>query len=356
LQQFAAFQADHPDLRVEVVLKKPYGPGGLLDYLRTAKPVAPSLLPDLMVLDAAELPTAAREGLVQPLDGLIPSQLLTDLFPFAARLGEVDGVWVGVPYQAELQHLVYDTTKLERPPMSWRDVYSSTTPFLFATGTPRGGLNDVLVNQYLALGGRLVDEEGRPVIDREPLVEALTFFNRGRKLGVIPYRVLNLSNAASVWTRFLAGEAGMAQLPATFFLMERDQLAHVGFAPVPTRNRQIAPLGRGWVLAVVTSDPERQKLAALLLEWLMEPENNGAWSRAAGRLPARRASLEMWDQDDAYVPFIRQHLERAVAAPPPEVEQVLAPPLQTALRNVLRGVSTPEEAAEEAIATVEGRR
>ena len=50
-QQIEAFTAAHTDVVVEYVLKKPYGKGGILDYLLTTAAVVPDLLPDLAFLD-----------------------------------------------------------------------------------------------------------------------------------------------------------------------------------------------------------------------------------------------------------------------------------------------------------------
>ena len=65
-QEVAAFEADHPDLQqVNFVLKKPYGKGGMLDYLLTTSAAVPDLLPDLAFLDVDDLPHlrgGPREG------------------------------------------------------------------------------------------------------------------------------------------------------------------------------------------------------------------------------------------------------------------------------------------------------
>ena len=67
-QQLDDFSEAYPDLQVDVLVKKARGRGGLLDFLRTARDAAPAVLPDVVVLDAAELETAARSGLIRPLD------------------------------------------------------------------------------------------------------------------------------------------------------------------------------------------------------------------------------------------------------------------------------------------------
>ena len=85
------FETAYPEpLRVETQIKSRYGKGGLLDYLRTAQPVAPGILPDIIALDAAELEAAVAAGAVRPLDGLIDPELLAELYPAARALGRIE--------------------------------------------------------------------------------------------------------------------------------------------------------------------------------------------------------------------------------------------------------------------------
>ena len=55
----------------QIVVKQDRGPGGLLDLLRAASPVAPDVLPDIIALDNSDLETAARSGLIQPIGPLL---------------------------------------------------------------------------------------------------------------------------------------------------------------------------------------------------------------------------------------------------------------------------------------------
>jgi len=102
-QQWQAFQAAHPSVIIEYVLKKPYGKGGILDFLSTAHAAAPTVLPDLVILDTFELDEAAEAGLVQSLDKLVSSELQQDLFAFARR--SFNGQLMGIQFEADVEHL-----------------------------------------------------------------------------------------------------------------------------------------------------------------------------------------------------------------------------------------------------------
>jgi len=351
LEQIQAFQQYH-GVSVEVILKKRSGTGGLLDFLTTTSAAAPSVLPDLITLSDADLYRATLAGLIQPLDELVSPGVLDDQYDFALSLTQVDGSTMGALYQADLYHLVYDTTDVEQPPLSWRDLYSSTAPFVFSPAAPTDGVNDVILIQYLALGGTLTDDAGRPTLNAERLSQALEFFQNAQQTAVIPRSVLDLSDATTAWATFRIGEAGMVQAPASLYLAERAGMSSASFAEIPLSIPGVTTVGHGWALALVTQDPARQRLAADLIEHLLTPESSGGWTRAAGRLPTRNAAFDAWDQDDAYVSFASNLLVHALPVPNPDLAAAIGGPLVQALTDVLSGKATPAEAAQSAVKAV----
>lgn len=349
IEQIQAFKRER-EVDIDVILKKRSGVGGLLDFMTTASVAAPSVLPDLVTLSASDLYQAAQAGLLQPLDGLLSPELLEDQFDFATELTRVQGATMGVLYQADLQHLVYDIASVGRAPRTWDDLYQSDAPFVFATGA---GVNDFLLIQYLSLGGKLVNASGQPALDVEPLTQALEFFQQALDEGIIPPSVLNLSDASIAWAVYRIGEAGMVQVPASLFLADRASLSNAGFGPVPLQITGTTTLGSGWALALVTQDPERQRMTVELIEHLLSPENNGTWTLEAGRLPARRAPLQFWNEDDPYLPFIRDLLAQASPAPHPDLATAIGAPLAEALAQVLSRQATPADAAQAAVGAVQ---
>jgi ABC-type glycerol-3-phosphate transport system substrate-binding protein len=351
LQQIQAFQQD-VGVNVQVILKKRSGTGGLLDFLTTSSAAAPTILPDLITLSYADLNRAAQAGLLQPLDDLVTPGTLDDQFDFALALTQMAGATMGVLYQTDLQHLVFDAALVPTSPLSWQDLYSSTVPFVFSPAPPSEGVNDAILIQYLAAGGVLTDPEGAPRLDLERLTQVLEFFQKGRQQGVIPRSVLDLSDATTAWATFRIGEAAMAQVPASLYLAERAGLSNVSFGPIPLAIPDVLTVGQGWALAIVTQDPERQQLSAALIEHLLAPEQSGAWTLAAGRLPSRNAALDAWGQNDPYVPFVRNLLAHARPAPDPDLATVVGGPLAQSLIEVLSGRMTPAEAAQAAVNVV----
>ncbi len=351
-QEVAAFEAEHPELEVNLVLKKPYGKGGMLDYLLTTAAVVPDLLPDLAIVDVDDLPAVVQGDVVQPLDELLPPDLVADLYSFARRGATFDGGLMGVQFQADLDHLVYNTGELTVPPRSWPGVLSNQGPYIFPAGGQGGLVNDDFLIQYLAVRpwpaatGAAAD-----FLEEESLAAVLQFYQDGVTRGVFPAGIVNYHDTEASWVDYVAGEAALTHVSARRYLADRAELDSSAVAPIPSISGAAPAIGRGWALVLVTSDPARQAPAVDLMVRLMDPTINAAWNLAAGTLPTRRSVLAESDTLDSYARFIHQQLLAAQPRPRlPNYAQVAAA-LQDAVEAVVAGTQSPEEAAAQVMAS-----
>ena len=346
------FEETYRDVSVSVVLKNTSGKGSALDYLRTASQVAPSVLPDVVVLDTVDLASAAHAGIVVPLDGLSSPLLAKDLLPAAQRAGSVDGRLVGIPFELDVEHLIYNTNKVASTPVNWTDVVSSNVTYVFPAKGRNGLVNDAFLIQYLALGGRLQDEEGRLLLDEQPLRAVLSYYRQGAQMGIVPSSVLEVGAPDDVWSSYVSAQVGMAHTNSRRFLTDRGLLHSTQFAAIPTRDGAPLAIVRGRVLAIAARDPSRQAMAMRLIEWLMVPDSNATWSQTTAHLPTRYAAFNLLADDDPYWLFLRHQMEIAVPPPAfPGYDQV-GRVLQQAVVEVLTGEATPEAAAAAAVAAV----
>ncbi|MER3545735.1 MAG: hypothetical protein C4311_14370 [Chloroflexota bacterium] len=350
-QQLAAFLADHPNVHIQTLLKKPGGTGGLFDFLQTASAVAPATLPDLMILDAADLPKAAQAGLIQPLDDVVGAAA-DDLFPFARALATVNGQLMGMPYIVSVEHVAYNPTRLEAAPLTWTDVISAGVRFAFPAGESTHA--DTLISLYLSIGGTLTDASGAPHLEVAPLIEMLRSLETARHAGITT-NATQAKSTEDTWVAFRSGTP-LAVVSAERYLADRTTLGAVAAGPLPGWKAPAPSLGSAWVWVLVTRDPLRAPLAQQLLLHLTTPENLGHWSHAAAVLPARRSALATWETlseaPDPYLPFLQELLEKAVARPPAAVYTAIAPALRQAVEDVLLGRATPETAAAAAVRNV----
>jgi ABC-type glycerol-3-phosphate transport system substrate-binding protein len=348
-QQLAAFAASDDGAPTQVLIKTDHGPGGLFDLLKSASPVAPRILPDLIALDAAELEPAARAGLLQPIGPLLPADLVADLFPFARELGTVNQALYGVVYRADLEHLAFDSKQINPAPLRWSEIVSATRVYVFTLRDADWLISDTVLAHYLALGGRLIDAEGQPQIDQAALTKLLAQYRQAQSAAVLPLNLLDIDDEAEAWQTFQSTGAALVNVRATRYLSEELRLPAVQFAPLPAFDSPTRPIARGWVLALVAREPRRQAATVRLLQWLLAPDRNGAFTQASRALPGRRAALSIWDQADPYIGFILDQLIMARAAPPASILAVVGPPLSKAIEDVLTGRATPDEAAQTAV-------
>jgi len=342
----AAFNETQQDIQIEYTLKKPQGKGGLLDFLLTASSVAPAVLPDLILLEPHALRDAASAELLQPLDDLLPLSLQEDIFPFALEAGRFEGQLQGLQFETDALHLLYNTNKMDAPPLTWTDVLTNPeTKYLFPAGSPGGLTSDSFLIHYLGTGARLFDEAGQLALDKEAMTAVLNYYAAGIESGVVPTTVLELESTADAWSTYLEAKVAMTEIEASHYLANRHLLNNTTYAAIPGQNGPAPTVSQGWMIAIVTQDQYRAKAASRFIEWWLGSENNADWNLAAGTLPVRRAAYHGLGQQDPYWGFIAELLETARPYPLAAVYREVSAAWQIALVAVLNGEQTPEAAA-----------
>ena len=345
--RLSEFAAQHPGVEIRVRAKKDRGPGGLLDLLRTAGPVAPQALPDLIVLSGEDLTAAARDGAVQPLDALLSPEADATAFSFARDAARFEGRRVGLPWIVDFRHAVYRPDQSEAPPADWTDIISSPLRFHF-TFTEGNDVSDFVLADYLQLSGGLTNADGQPALQVQSLASLLTRYRDARNAGSIDAAALDWASDDAAWAAFQAGDA-LTVAPASRFLAAQADAPNLRYARTPAVDgAPSAPLGRSWHIAVVTRDPRRQALAAELMAYLAQEDFLADWTQAQNVIPATTEALARWDRRDGYAAFARSELSRAISPPPAAAVDEISPRLLQAIRDVMLGRLTPLAAAQAA--------
>jgi len=348
-----AFTASRPNLATRVEQKSVGGQGGILSYLRTGRTIAPSILPDLIILPMMQLESTAIEGLTYPLDDLIDPALLDDLYPAAAAAARPDDQTLGIPFVlTELPHLVYDSNVITSTvPLIWDDLVNTTdAQFLFPAAGQQGAV--LALEFYLAAGGSLTNEAGQPMLQTEALVFALEQLSLGRSSDFVASQSSNISSLDEVWQRFENGSAGMVQTTAGQYLRQRSEALPTGFAPLAGPGGALTPLVDGWAWAISTGEPSSRALAADLLALLVSDPFLGSWSYQSKILPARRQAFSQWPTTDPYIPFLQQELERARPYALSRNGSILQA-LSDAVFDVISLSQTPQVAAAAAVSSIQ---
>lgn len=345
-----SFKRVNPNLEVNLLLKKASGKGGMIDFLRTTKEVAPSLLPDVAVINATDLAQAYNDNLIQRLDGRLDRSIVQDLLPGARKVGTVNDELMGVPMGLELEHVVYNTGIFTTTPMLWTDVLSSNTTYLFPAKGVNGLVNDATLSQYFSAGGEFRDDRGMPKIDEQVLRDILEFYQQGLENGVIDPSILESSNVEELWPAYLAG-AGIVHTSVRQYLSGRESLNNSTFAAIPVQREKDTPVAitRGWVLVLVTADVSRQNEALSLIEWFLSPRNNATWNSINLSIPSRDSAFQQLAGDDPYWDFLAEQLNTARLQPGfPDYDRI-GRIIQQAVEQVISGEATPAEATATAI-------
>lgn len=338
-KQYDAFSAANPNIQIEIVLKKPYGKGGLLDFLLTTNAVIPAQLPDLITLDMTETAPAASAGVLQPLDNWLTPESRNDLFPFAKQSAYYQNQWYIVPFAIDTQHLVYNKTLIKKAPATWDELLKQKQTWLM----PIGG-DDAFLLQYSALAR--LDTGANPLMfDAVSVAQVLNFIKRAHDAGIIPETAIGVKSIEETWLPFAANQVAMAQVSASRYLAEREKAPNALFAPIPTRDGKVATLATGWGLAITAREPARQAASARFIQWMIPGDRLAPWLRAARRLPANRAALALAVDPPEYAAFLRDALERATFLPSATGYAKSAEAWRAAIPAVWKGQITPEEAA-----------
>lgn len=339
------FQATVPDLTVEIRLKKAQDIGGIIQTLRTANAVAPGALPDITLLRRSDFLAAVDAGYIRPIQGLVTSAILGDLYPAALDLGRVDGMLYGLSYALDVEHIAYRPLVLNGNFATFEDVLNDQQKFVFPAGVTQG-LSDVLLLQYLSAGGTLNElVQGRP--NAGALETVLTFYQQAVETGVIDRSVLDYARSDDYLFQLAQGKFDAGVITSTQYLSLLSNGQSLEAAPIPLAAGQPSTVVNGWMWVVISKDRNQQLLALRFAEWMMETERLATYTRMVNMLPSRRAAMRSWDggnfTDLANTLLINAYL------PVAEGDSGTLRSMENALAAVISGQRTPADAVQDVL-------
>ncbi len=346
LNQVTAAFASEKNVSVQMIPKLATGKGGLLDALRTTKPVAPAILPDIIALPLQEIPQAGSESLLQPLNEQLPDAMLDDLYPFARQASQNNEAWMAVPFAADFEHLSFQPAVLSDPPVNWDIILASKKRYSFPVGSADSTWTDALLLHYLSATTSSKPTER----DSAALRRQLAFYQALYQAGQTDADMLQTANPRGSWEQSLQGAVPLAETTARLWLSQQGDATFLRFGPTPTQDGQARYLIQGWAYAIITADETQQALAADLIKRLTEPQTLARWSIQAHILPANRASLQQWPASD-YRNFANESLENGFLMPAFSQDEAFTRAVHQASRAVLSGERSAEEAWKQAIAS-----
>lgn len=332
-ERLASFEAQHPDLTLEVRIKASGEQSSVVDLLSVTNRAAPAALPDLILLSRSELEAAVLEGLIHPVDGLSTALEDPNWYGYAQQLAHIQNTGYGLPLAGNALVLVYypelDTL------VSWEDVFASEGNLVFPAGRSQALVG---LSLYASVGGEILDSQGLPTLERDALVRVLTLVQEGMSAEVFPVSLANVTTEAQTLQIYRGGSANKAIISIFNYQPAEDG----AISPLPGLEGEPFSYATGWVWALAGSKPETQQLAVELAEFLVEEPFIREWTRLTGHLPTRPSSVEANNRTLTAI------LESAQPIPSDNVLAVLGPLMQEALVRVLNG-EEPEVVAESVV-------
>ena len=326
-QRLKSFEAEHPDLQIEVRIKG--GGTDIVKFLSATNSAAPASMPDLVALSYNQIQDAASSGFLHPLDGLTDILQDSDWYVFARELGSVQNAAYGIPFAADAMMIVYRPALFELPPSDWDSIVTSGAGMAFPASSPNQYFSLAL---YLSINGQLTDEQGAFSLEEDALVRVLSFFQKAYEAGALPVTIRDLQTDVQSLNNYRTGETSLAVVWASSDIGVNSgaYTSLLGLDDVPHA------LGNGWVWAMAGSDTENQPLAAKLASYLVESEYMSEWTYATGYLPTRPLALSGWADEDVK-DAIDDVLLSAHPVPSPDVIASFGPIMQGALVRIFNG-------------------
>jgi ABC-type glycerol-3-phosphate transport system substrate-binding protein len=206
-QRLEAFSQAN-SVKINIRLKAPSGPGGLIESLSTAAAAAPMALPSLTALSRSDMETAALKGLLTSLDGFSTASGGDDWYEYARQLARVQGATFGLPFAGDALLVVYRPTQISPSPASWDSILNLKQPFAFPAANPQALATIAL---YRSTGGEIEDAQGRPVLDADSLTQVFELYAQAAQDGVFPAWLAQVDLDSQVWQAYAEGRAADAR-------------------------------------------------------------------------------------------------------------------------------------------------
>jgi multiple sugar transport system substrate-binding protein len=324
--------------------------------------------PDCAMIDSSQLALFKSAGVLSPMNDHFTEAEIADLFPYVREaVTDAEGNLLAWWWFTDLRVLYRDTALVPDAPRTWDELQAAALAtveegregLLFNGGRWEGTAFDWLAH-FWAQGGRLVDDEGRPVFaegeNRAAMLEAIGFYRDLVDSGAAPARVTSIVNydeftaaaAAGTTALFIGGNWQYGQLDAT--LPEAD-FARWAVSPIPGPTEDARATGTGgWTIAALSDDPAKVEICAEMIREIYSGEGNAA----QGLLPTSEAQYAEYDafEGPEYEVFA-DALVDGQARPGVPIYPEISNQLQIMLGQVLSGAATPEEALDEAAAAVD---
>ena len=364
-RQLARFEAENPGVQVEIQRTPDDATQRHQLYVQWLNARVGD--PDILQLDVVWTPEFAAAGWILPLGRFAPDT--TDFFAATIAANRWNGELHALPWFVDVGLLYRRTDLVAEEPRdlaalteaAQRGSSGSTRHGLVFQGARYEGLITVFVEMLGAFGGRILDDEGRVVVDAPEGVRALEYLTaliwEDR---VVPRDVLSWHEEETRFA-FQNGEAVfMRNWPYAYALLADTSESRVAgryaVGPMPAAPESVAPAGApaaalGGAQLAINRWSDQAEEAWRVIVYLTAPEQMLERAEAVGQFPPRPALYDDPRLADALaIPAgdARRAIERAIPRPVTPIWTEMSEILQIEVHRALARQVTPDEAVREA--------
>lgn len=297
---------------------------------------------------------------------------LQDIYPVFLKSNTFDGTIYSFPFNKSVRAYFYNKDDFYRAgfdpnhfPTTWEEFRSYCAKL--TRDTNNDGKADVFgtnynVNEWQFInllhqaGGRILDDNGKPVINSPSGVEALSYvtdlINKDKSVYVVrEYEGQN---------DFLAGIVAMYEGSSVSITHMRQQPINfnIGYAPLPIHKSNQNAVSGANIVIFKSGDKKREQAAWEFIKWFTDTEQTAKWSAKTCYMPVRRSAMASATLQNFLAEFpqfqgIYDQLENAVYEPQIAAWFKARPELKGFLEKAMRGSSSPKQALDEANAKFE---
>ncbi|MFE7095527.1 ABC transporter substrate-binding protein [Streptomyces erythrochromogenes] len=257
-------------------------------------------LPDVLQLDASEVPQFASAGGLVPLEEAGVSA--EGVPPSIVGFGSYRGTWYGAARTVNTLALFYDKDVLDKAgvavPTTWAELREAAKKLTegkrYGLALSAGGAEDGVFQFLPFMWSNGGDEND---LASAEVAGALDYWKGLLADGSLSKSTVNWTQA-DVNDQFMAGNAAMMiNGPWQLETLNKDKDLHYGIATIPVPEAgmdSVAPLGGAVLTVANTGDAERQRTAAKIIGCVASEKQVLEYAVSSGTVPANARAAAQW--------------------------------------------------------------
>ena len=310
--------------------------------------------PDIFYLIPDQLTQFADQGIITPINDVLPDMDLSDFSETSISAVTYQGKLYGLPMLREAQTFFYnkeildelglDSTNL---PKTWEEFTAwgekAVAAGYYARNYEGGNtLNSTLYPLIWQAGGEIVDDKNNIQINEAKAVKAFEFINDYYQRGFIAKDSITESNHTPL---FLEGKIMASWGAGAHLQMLREGKQFEYVIGEPLKDEVQATFGTTGTF-VISNISKNKEMAAELLSLMTDTDNMRAFNKVTNYIPPRESATDLF-KDDAELQQIAKYAEIARPGVINAKARVFMPDIQAKVQAMFEGTLTPQQAADE---------